>query len=499
MTKKGRKSRYLTIFVYLCDRMKKVKSSEVLLSYIREGRSMTQREKLWLIVQLSVPSILAQISATVMFFIDASMVGHLGAKASAAIGLVETTGWLMGGLASAANLGFAVQVAHFIGANDFEAARRVLRQSMVCCMLWALMITLISVVIAPFLPYWMGGSEEIAHDASVYFAIFGLCGIFFQMEGLAGSMLKCSGNMKIPSLLNIGMCIMDVCFNYLFIYIMEMGVKGAAIGTGVAMLITACLMLYFLLFKSKMLALIGHPGSFRLKSDTITTALKIGAPMGLQHLLMGGAYIVSTLIVAPLGTIAIAAHSLAITVESLCYMPGYGIAEAATTLVGQGTGAGQRMLTKTFAYMSVGLGIGVMTFMGVLMWIFAPELMSVMSPVDSIIAQGTTALRIEAWAEPMFAAAIVANGVFIGAGDTLKPAIMNLSSMWLVRLTMAAWMAPRYGLKGVWTAMAIELTIRGCIFLARLLYGGLPQLLPTSSSRQEKQQETTPQISSTAQ
>ena len=312
-------------------------------------------------------------------------------------------------------------------------------------------------------------------------------------------MLKCSGNMKIPSLLNIGMCIMDVCFNYLFIYIMGMGVKGAAIGTGVAMLITACLMLYFLLFKSKMLALIGHPGSFRLKSDTITTALKIGAPMGLQHLLMGGAYIVSTLIVAPLGTIAIAAHSLAITVESLCYMPGYGIAEAATTLVGQGTGAGQRMLTKTFAYMSVGLGIGVMTFMGVLMWIFAPELMSVMSPVDSIIAQGTTALRIEAWAEPMFAAAIVANGVFIGAGDTLKPAIMNLSSMWLVRLTMAAWMAPRYGLKGVWTAMAIELTIRGCIFLARLLYGGFPQLLPTSSSRQEKQQETTPQISSTAQ
>ena len=118
--------------------MKKVKNSELLLSYIREGRTMTQREKLWLIVSLSIPSILAQISATVMFFIDASMVGHLGAKASASIGLVETTGWLLGGLASAANMGFSVQVAHFIGANDFEAARRVLRQSLVCCMVWAL-------------------------------------------------------------------------------------------------------------------------------------------------------------------------------------------------------------------------------------------------------------------------------------------------------------------------------------------------------------------------
>ena len=461
--------------------MKKVKNSELLLSYIREGKMMTQSEKLWLIISLSIPSILAQISATVMLFIDASMVGHLGAKASAAIGLVETTGWLMGGLASAANMGFSVQVAHFIGANDFEAARRVLRQSMVCCLIWALMTSLISVIIAPFLPYWMGGSEEIARDASIYFAIFGLAGIFFQAEGLAGSMLKCSGNMKIPSMLNIGMCVMDVLFNYIFIYILDLGVMGAAIGTGVAMLITAGLMLYFLLVKSKMLSLVGRPGSFKPKSDTISTAFKIGAPMGLQHLLMGGAYVVSTMIVAPLGTIAIAAHSLAITVESLCYMPGYGIAEAATTLVGQGIGAGQKLLTRSFARMSVGLGIAVMTVMGVLMWIFAPELMSLMSPVEEVIAQGTQVLRIEAWAEPMFAAAIVANGVFIGAGDTIIPAIMSLFSMWAVRLSLAASLAPKYGLKGVWMAMATELTFRGSIFLIRLFKGNWSEKLKVTN------------------
>ncbi len=452
--------------------MQKLKNSELLLSYIREGRTMTQREKLWLIVSLSIPSILAQISATVMFFIDASMVGHLGAKASAAIGLVETTGWLMGGLGSAANMGFSVQVAHFIGANDMEAARRVLRQSIVCCMIWALVISITALCISPYLPYWLGGNEEIAHDASLYFAIFGFSGIFFQMEGLAGSMLKCSGNMKIPSMLNIGMCVMDVVFNYIFIYILGMGVMGAAVGTGLAMLVTACAMMYFLLVRSKMLSLVRRPSkSFRPTSDVVSTAVKIGAPMGLQHLLMGGAYIVSTMIVAPLGTIAMAAHSLAITVESLCYMPGYGIAEAATTLVGQGIGAGQRLLTRSFARMSVALGIGVMTLMGVLMWIFAPELMALMSPVEEVIALGTQVLRIEAWAEPMFAAAIVCNGVFIGAGDTIIPAIMSLGSMWAVRLTMAATLAPKFGLKGVWTAMAIELLFRGSIFLTRLFKG----------------------------
>ena len=458
--------------------MKKVKNSELLLSYIREGREMTSHEKLSLIIQLSIPSILAQISATVMFFIDASMVGHLGAKASAAIGLVETTGWLMGGLASAANMGFSVQVAHFIGANDFEAARRVLRQSLVCSLIWAVAMSAIALVIAPFLPYWLGGSAEIAHDASLYFAIIGLCGIFFQMEGLAGSMLKCSGNMKIPSVLNILMCVMDVVFNYLFIYLLELGVMGAALGTGVAMLITAGLMLYFLLWRSDMLGIFKKQReqresfpAFRPTSDVVTTALKIGAPMGLQHMLMGSAQIVSTLIVAPLGTIAIAAHSLAITVESLCYMPGFGISEAATTLVGQGIGAGQKQLTRSFANMSVSLGIGVMTLMGVLMFIFAHELMSVMSPVAAIQALGAYCLRIEAFAEPMFAAAIVCNGVFIGAGDTLKPAIMSLCSMWGVRLTLAALLAREYGLKGVWTAMAIELTFRGVIFLCRLFYG----------------------------
>ena len=449
-----------------------------LLAYIREGRTMTQSEKLRLIVNLSIPSILAQISATVMFFIDASMVGHLGARASAAIGLVETTGWLLGGLASAANMGFSVQVAHYIGANNFEAARRVLRQSLVCCLIWAVSITLIALSCSPFLPYWLDGTDEIAHDASLYFMLFSVFGIFFQMEGLAGSMLKCSGNMKIPSMLNILMCVMDVVFNYLFIYLLELGVMGAALGTGVAMLITAGLMLYFLLWRSDMLGIFKKQReqresfpAFRPTSDVVTTALKIGAPMGLQHMLMGSAQIVSTLIVAPLGTIAIAAHSLAITVESLCYMPGFGISEAATTLVGQGIGAGQKQLTRSFANMSVSLGIGVMTLMGVLMFIFAHELMSVMSPVAAIQALGAYCLRIEAFAEPMFAAAIVCNGVFIGAGDTLKPAIMSLCSMWGVRLTLAALLAREYGLKGVWTAMAIELTFRGVIFLCRLFYG----------------------------
>jgi len=121
----------------------------------------------------------------------------------------------------------------------------------------------------------------------------------------------------------------------------------------------------------------------------------------------------------------------------------------------------------------------VMTLMGVLMWIFASELMSLMTPVDEIIAIGTECLRIEAFAEPMFAASIVINGIFIGAGDTLRPAIMSLASMWGVRLTLAALLATTYGLPGVWTAMAIELSFRGLMFIIRLLRGGWLKKLET--------------------
>ena len=193
--------------------------------------------------------------------------------------------------------------------------------------------------------------------------------------------------------------------------------------------------------------------------------------MALQYLLMNGAQVISTMIVAPLGNFAIAANSFAVTAESLCYMPGYGIGEAATTLVGQSVGARRRELCKSFAHMTVFLGMGVMAVMGAVMYVFAPEMIGMLSPVLEIRELGVAVLRIEAFAEPFFAAAIVSYSVCIGAGDTFKPSLINLGSMWLVRLTLAYALASSYGLRGVWFAMAVELTFRGSMFLVRIFRG----------------------------
>lgn len=448
-----------------------MKESDKLLAKIREGQEITSNEKLRLIVSLSIPSILAQMVSTLMFFIDAAMVGYLGEKASASIGIVETSTWLFGSLCRAAALGFGVMVAQFIGANDFVKARQVVRTGLVAVFFFTFCLCAIAVGIHTQLPFWLGGGADIAKDASAYFLIFAFTLPFFQLSGYATNMLKSAGNMRIPAFLNIMACVLDVFFNYIFIYMLGMGVPGAALGSAVAMFIPSVILAYYAFWRSPILALWHEKASWRPNLEYLKQALKIASPMALQYTLMNTAQMISTIIVAPLGNFSIAANNFAITAESLCYMPGYGIADAATTLVGQSVGAKRIDLCKSFAYRSVALGMFVMAFMGLIMYAFAPELMGLMTPVDEIVDLGVHALRIEAFAEPMFAASIVCCSCMIGAGDTLVPACMNLGTMWGIRLTLAYYLAPIWGLAGVWTAMAIELSFRGVIFLERLFSG----------------------------
>lgn len=457
-----------------------------LLELIRNNEPMTVRQQIGLTVRLSLPAMMAQISSIVMQYIDASMVGHLGANESAAIGLVSTSTWMFWGLCTAAATGFSVQVAHRLGAGEKRAARDIVRQSITATLLFSLVLTVIGVAISPSLPLWLGGTSAIAGMAHSYFLIFMLSLPALQLNFLAGSMLRCSGNMTVPSLLNVIMCVLDVLFNFVLIfptreivlggmaitvYGADLGVTGAALGTALAEIVVGVFMMWYLCARSPELKFRAEEGGFMPTHESIQRALHIGLPMGCEHFVMCGAQIISTVIVAPLGAFAIAANSFAITAESLCYMPGYGIADAATTLVGQSVGAQRKDLIRRFANTAVLCGIAVMTFMGAVMYLCAPVMMRIMTPNPEILSLGVMALRIESFAEPMFAASIVAYGVFVGAGNTVIPALMNFGSMWGVRLTLAALLAPVMGLKGVWIAMCVELCFRGVIFLVRLVKG----------------------------
>ena len=146
---------------------------------------MTLKQQLKLTVALSTPAILAQLSSIIMQYIDASMVGSLGANDSASIGLVSTTMWLLGGLLSAAAMGFTVQVAHLIGANKSNDARSVLRQSIVSCLVFSAILTIVGVAISWELPHWLGGNDAICHNATVYFLILAIFLPFLEVEMVA--------------------------------------------------------------------------------------------------------------------------------------------------------------------------------------------------------------------------------------------------------------------------------------------------------------------------
>lgn len=459
------------------------KSNDPLLRLIRDQQPMSFKQQLQLTINLSVPAILASASAMVMQFIDAAMVGQLGADDSASVGLMGTTFWLFEGVSSSFVAGYAVQVAHLLGANKAADARQVVRQALVVCLLFGLLIAGLGVALSRPLPIWLGAEPHIRAHATLYFGTFMLFVPLLMIDFVASSMLRCSGNMRVPSLLNMLMCVLDIVFNFFLIFptrevtllghsfIMPgagLGVLGAALGSASAGLIVSSLMFYYLVFRSSELSLTHDKGTYRPNYALFKKSIKISSPMALQHIMLCGASIVITGIVAPLGSIALAANAFAITAESLCYMPGYGIADAATTLVGQGLGAGRKKLTQSFAWMAVLSGMFIMGVLAILMYAFAPQLMGIMSPVSDIIEQGTRCLRIEAFAEPLFAASIIGYGVLVGAGKTLVPCGINLVSMWIVRLGLSAIMVKSMGLYGVWIAMAIELCFRGIVYIIYL-------------------------------
>lgn len=420
-----------------------------------------------------------------MSCIDAAMVGRLGSAPAAAVGLVSSTTWIFGSFCYGNASGFSVQIAHRCGAKDYDGAKRIFRDGLGWTLLASLLLCAFAVLISGALPRWLGGGADIRSDAGGYFLIFALGLPLFQLAVLAEAALIASGNTRIPSIASAGMCVLDVAFNALFIFGMGMGARGAALGTALA---TGCSAAFLLAYAFRHSTELKQKASFlqpirrslgqrslrtemklseREESHARTIlgkALRISWPLWLQNLIVRGAYIAATVLIAPLGTIAIAANSFAIIAEGFCYLPGYGMQDAATTLVGQSIGASRKDLARRYAVITMGSGAVMMALLAVLMWLFAPQIMGWMSTDPQVISLGASCLRIEAWAEFFFGLSIVGYGCCIGTGKTIVPSLVNILSMWGIRIGLSLVLIPRYGLEGYWMAMATELILKGLVF-----------------------------------
>ena len=449
------------------------------------GQDISSVQKVRLILSLSLPAILAQLTSIAMQYIDAAMVGSLGAAATASIGLVSSSTWLVGGCCIGVAAGFYVQVAQLIGAGRNRNAENVLRQGLKTVLLIGALVSLIGLAVSSRVPVWLGGKEEVLGNSTAYFRIYCISVPFILIRQMSNGMMQSTGDMKTPSILSSMTCLLNVVLNMLMIFkarsvdisgihILIPGVGLGVIGAGLASTLSEALIaltsLYFLTVRNRKISLKSR-GSWKWRRHTVATAAKIAVPLSLDQFFMCGAYVAGTRIVASLGTVAVAANSLAITAESLCYMPGYGIGAAATAIIGQTIGAGRSDLTKSFSRISVYLGMLLMALTGGIMYICAPFIFSVLTVSREAAVLGTQVLRTELIAEPLYGASICCAGVFRGAGDTLRPSVMNLISMWCVRIVPAIFVVPRMGLVGYWLCMAFELCFRGIVFLIRLYRG----------------------------
>ena len=455
---------------------------EQLSAKMRQGEQVPLRDTAQIVLALSIPSILQQIVVTAMEYIDAAMVGHIGAAATASIGIVSSSTWLLHGMLAGLYMSFSIQVAQYLGADRQQDARGVLRQSILFNLVVGIAAAAFGVGISRFLPGWLGADPALQADASAYFAIWAASLPFAMVMGTYSSMLRSTGDALTPGLISIATCILDVIFNFFLInptrtlvlaghsvtvFGFGWGVPGAALGTALANAVGGLAALGFLLLRDGVLC-IRHPGSWKITRACLQNLWKVGAPLSAERAALSSAQVLLVRIVSGLGTTAIAANSLGVSAESLCYMAGYGIQDASLAMVGQAVGAHRRDMAKRIAWLCTGMGMGIMALTGLGLYLYAPALMSIFTADAAVIALGAQVLRIEAFAEPMFGASIVASGAMQGAGDSTGCFVLNLISMWGVRLTLAFLLAPRFGLVGVWSAMCAELCIRGLLFLIRM-------------------------------
>ena len=320
-------------------------SLEQLSAQMRRGEQVPLRHTMQVVLTLSIPSILQQIVVTAVEYIDAAMVGHIGASATASIGIVSSSTWLMHGMLAGLYMSFAIQVAQYLGADRQADARGVLRQSMIFNLAVGLAAAAFGIGISRFLPGWLGADPSLRADASAYFAIWSASLPFLMVMGTYSSMLRSCGDALTPGLISVLTCVLDVIFNFFLInptrqmtvlgrtmtvWGLGWGVPGAALGTAFATAISGTLTLALLLLRDGPLC-IRKPGSWQITRACLQNLWKVGTPLAAERAALSSAQVLLIRIVSGLGTTAIAANSLGVSAESLCYMAGYGIQDAPCT------------------------------------------------------------------------------------------------------------------------------------------------------------------------
>lgn len=426
------------------------------------------------IMVLAWPTMLEQLMQTAVQYIDTAMVGSLGTHATAAVGATTTINWLLGSTLSALSVGFLAYVSQACGSGDQEKAAKASSQAVLAVLVMGSLFTVLTLSLSHMIPVWMQVDSEIQHLAGTYFFILYIPMLPRTASIIFGTLLRAVGDTKTP--MRIGVCvnIINIVLNFLLIYPTAtymgitvpgagLGVVGAAIASAVAFGFGG-IAITVALWKHPMISPKGK--SLKPDNSVLKPCLKVALPNALQRFGTSLGYVAFAAMINSLGEVSTAAHTIANTVESAFYIPGYGMQTAAATLAGNAFGARDEKKIMDLGRMILLIEVGLMILSGGALFIFAPNMMGLFSKDAQVILLGSIVLRMVAVSEPFYGVSIIIEGMMQGMGKTMMPFVCNIIGMWGIRIvgTFFCTQLLGFGLVSAWACMIAHNLLLFCMF-----------------------------------
>lgn len=443
------------------------------------------KEMIGIILGLAWPTMLEQLMQTMVQYIDTAMVGTLGTDATAAVGSTGTINWLVNGSIGALSIGFLSYIAKACGAKDLKNAKRAAAQAVFMVLVVGSFFTILTVGLSNYIPVWMQVDEAIQEIAGNYFMILYAPMLFRTATIIFGNVLRAAGDtrtpMKIGVLVNMLNIILNFCFIYptrqmeflgtnITVYGAGWGVLGAAVASSIAFGVGGIL-ITIVLFRHPVIS----PRGERIKPqwDIMEPCLKVAVPNMFQRFGTYLGYVFFAAMINSVGEVATAAHTIANTVESLFYIPGFGMQTAAATLAGNAYGAKDEKKMKQLSGMFIPIEVTLMFLSGSALFVVAPQFMGIFSDNEEVIRLGATVLRMVAVSEPFYGFSIIVEGFMQGVGRTKEPFIYNIIGMWGIRI-VGTFLCTQYlgmGLVSAWACMILHNLFLFVLFLISYVRG----------------------------
>ncbi|ESU31813.1 multidrug transporter MatE [Bacillus sp. 17376] len=425
----------------------------------------TTKQKLAVILALAVPAMIENILQTVVGFVDTLFVAKIGLNEVTAVGVANAIMAVYIAIFMAVGVGTSSLIARSIGAGDMDKAKSIARQSTFISVIIGLLFGLITLFFSEPLLRLMGAESEVLADAVTYFQIVAVPSIFIALMFTFGSILRAAGDTKTPMKVSWWINIIHIGLDYVLIFgilgFEGLGIAGAAWATVIVRMIGTLALYYYIRKSSVAFNLLG---SSSIKDAN--SILKLSTPAAIERLIMRLGQVLYFGLIVKIGSDTFAAHSIAGNIETFSYMPGYGLAVAATTLVGQSVGAKRSKEAYQYGLLTAWVAVIFMSFIGVLLYFLSPWFATWFTTDKDAVDMVVTALRIDAFAQPALAIGLVLAGALQGAGDTKSPMYSTAIGMWVIRVLGVFILGIHFGLgiAGIWISIAIDLYVRA-IFL----------------------------------